>query len=751
MFLALTVPLALANDLPLKTQRFEVDVAGPLADVVLVQTFVNDRDEWLEATYVFPLPEDAAVDGMTMRVADREIVGLVKERGEARADYERAKEEGRSAALTEQERPNLFTQRVANLPPGERIEVELHLVVPLERVDGVWQLDLPLVAPPRFVPGHVEDAAAVTPPLSRDDTGLRVDVEVALETGMPLARIESPSHPETKVLVDETGAAVLAEDLPATRDFSLRWVVDAPEPRAAAMVSGEHLLLTFEPPEAPAREDVVPREIVWVVDTSCSMSGEPLDLAKRAMESAFAGMDARDSFLVLDFNDTVSTLAPAPIPASPDNVAKGWAYVDAFEGHGGTDMLSGILAALRLPRDPARERYVCFLTDGYIGNETDILAAVEDELGDARLFSFGLGSSVNRYLLEEMAALGRGKVSYTGLEEDPGATVDAFLDTVAQPVLADIAVEWGDWEVEEVYPERTPDLFAGQPMRRMARVTKAGTTPIVVTGRLGDGAFRQEVAVEAVGDAETHALASTWARAKVADLEREQLWGEVAEVKTEILATALKHRLMTRYTSFVAVDRRVRNTTGDVRTVDVPANTPDGVAYDAVVSREWMPPGDPLLTVDAPADARAVVAVFPWGETVSLRWDALRGRWYHRFLVPRDVPDGALRIPVFVMEADGDVVRRERTVTIDGAAPELDVVVEVLDGFTRVTVHAEEPLRSLQVQPVGEPALRVRRELVGEEDAWAHTVELPGMWGEVEVVAKDRAMNTLRVLGEVTE
>ncbi len=749
MMLSILLPSALATELPLRSLSYEIDVAGPLADITLTQVFHNPSDTFMEAVYTFPLPGDAAVDGMVMTFADREVIGTVKERGAAREAYERAVKNGQAAALTEQQRPNVFTQSVGNLPPGEEITVTIHLVQPVEYREGAWELAVPLTVGPRFTGINTPDAAAITPPVARGDTGVRVDIGVALETGMPLARVESPTHPAT-ILSDETGATVDLVGARANKDFVLRWAVDADEPLAAAIRQGEHIVVSMEPPLSPPREDVVARELIWVVDTSCSMSGTPLDLAKRAMSQAFDSMDARDSFLVLDFNDQVSTLAPAPIPATEANIAAGRAYVGAFSGHGGTDMTAGIRAALQLPRDPRRERYVVFLTDGYIGNENDIFETIEAQGRDTHVYSFGLGSSVNRFLLDEMAFIGRGVAYYPPYGGDPADSVASFLDVIDQPVLSNISVDFGGHDVAEVYPSRLRDLVAGQPLFVVGEAGASSGDFVTVRGVLGNGNYERRIPVIEFGEEEDHAVASTWARQKVAALERAtRRDGDTRDA--QVLDLALDYQLLTRLTSFVAIDRKRVNRTGEQHRVDQASEIPEGVDYEAAVSREYTPPGDPLLTVIAPSDAESVTALFPWGEEVAMRWDKLRQRWYHRFLVPRGVDDGEIFVDIEVIDALGRRSVRTQRIVVDGKAPELDVDVEVSDGFTRVTVFADEPLRSIVVQPMGEPSRRVRLDIAPGTDAFAHTLELPGMWGQVELVAKDLAMNTILVRAEGRE
>ena len=741
--LALTATSAGAFELPLEHVEYDIVIVGPVAEITVRQTWRNPGDTFIEGTYVFPLQPDAAVNDLVMHVQGREIRSQIRPRDEARQVYEQARANGQAAALTEQERPNLFTQSVANLPPHAPIEVEIHVVQPLARVDGQWELVVPLVVGPRFLSGHEDDPERITPPVSATDTGLRATLDVRADVGQAVKLVGSPSH-TWAVQKDPQGFSAQLTDVPLTRDAVLRWSPHVDKPVAVALREGDHVLVLFESPAAPPREQVVPREIIWVVDTSCSMSGEPLDLAKRAMSEAFAGMDSRDSFTVLDFNSRVSSLAPAPIAASAENIGRGSAYVQAFRGEGGTDMLDGIKAALSLPRDPRRQRFVAFLTDGYIGNEQEILGTIEDLRGDTSLFSFGLGSSVNRYLLDEMARSGQGTATYTTLAESPEAAVSGFLDTIARPVLTDVSVDWGAGA--EATPDRIPGLFAGQPLYAVARVPRE-TQTVTITGRLGGGTTTITMPIVDLGEGD--GVSTLWARGKIGELERAQHWGEIPEVKQEIVAVALKYRVLTRYTSFVAVDKKVINRTGESLRVDVPLDVPDGVSFEATVSRPFTPPGDPLLTVDAPADARSVTAWFPWGELANLRWDPLRERWFYRFLVPHGASDGVIEVPVVIVDAHGQIHTTSQTITVDGAAPEIEVDVVIDAGRTVVTVHAEEPLRRLRVQPAGRPDKAIDRS--GLADARAHVFVFDGEWFDFDVVAKDLALNTLDLEASAAE
>jgi len=607
------VAAAWSAGLPLAEVSYDVEVTGPLADVVVEQTFTNPHDRPIEATYLFPLHEESAVDEMSITIGSRVIEAEIRDREAARDEYERALAEGRTAALTEQERPNLFTQTVGHISPGEDIVVRLHLVQPVPRSEGVYELVLPLAITPRFVPGG-EEADRITPAIATTygpegevatDTGVRADIDVDVQVGIDLATFESPSH-ALEVVSRSGGGRVQLGEVPMDRDFVLRWSFHADEPRAATLHQDGHLLLVVEPPVAPPREAIVPRELVWVVDASGSMEGEPIALVKQAMAQAFDSMDERDSFDVLHFAEEVQVLAPEPLPATPPNLERGRAYVQTFTASGGTIMFPAIAAALTLPGDPPRKRFVAFLSDGAISNEEYILAAVEDHRGDASVFPVAVGPSPNRHLIEEMARSGRGRPFYIGSQEDPAAAVREMLEVISSPVLVDVEVDWGAWEVDEVYPERIPDLFPGDPLLVVARV-HGGSGPVEVSGTL---AGRQLAARTPVVEAQPGtAVGVTWARQKVGDLERQQYWGDVPEIREEIVRTALEYRLVTRYTSFVAVDRVVRGVGRPPAEVEMPLQLPAGLELEGF----RRPAPGPGTTLDV-----AIGRQRPWEKTPAL-------------------------------------------------------------------------------------------------------------------------------------
>jgi Ca-activated chloride channel homolog len=576
-------------DVPLKHTTVAITVSGHLADVEVKQIFQNPYKNKIEATYLFPLPTQAAVNSMSLTTGGVTIEGEIKLRDEAKQIYTAALAKGNVAVLLTQERPNLFQQHVANIEPGAELTVTLRYVQALPYDDGAYELVFPMVAGPRHVPAsskiRPEDAKLVQP--SALPAGLRpahdISLSVALDAGVPIGAVTSPSHLLSLTRDGDRRAAISlgAGDTIPNKDFILRYAVAGQTPQLAVMThrSGESgaLFLVAQPPAQAAQVAVAPRELVFVLDTSSSMAGAPLAKAKEAIRQTLKTMGPDDTFQIIRFDDTASALGARPINNKPRNIELALHWLDALGATGGTDMIPGLKAALTFPHDPARLRIVAFLTDGYIGNEDEVLAAVQANLGPARLFSFGVGSAVNRYLLEELAAIGRGTVQVVRPDEDTAAAVASFTRRIARPVLTDVMISWGGLDVQSVVPAAIPDLFVGQPLVVSARFGKPGRGTVVVTATSGGRPVRFELAVELPEKAERPAVASVWARARIAELSRQQLRGEKDAIRKEITDLALSHHLMTAYTAFVAVDGSKVTKEGKVTTVAVPVHVPQGV------------------------------------------------------------------------------------------------------------------------------------------------------------------------------
>ncbi len=593
-------------ELPLVHTDVDAEISGFIADVEVRQVYANPFDEPIEAVYLFPLPDDGAVDDMQMRVGDRVIVGEIHRREEARQIYEEARDAGKTAALLDQERPNIFQQSVANILPGDAVEVVIHVVQPLKYEDGGYEWAFPMVVGPRFVPAQgtgesggtspAEDAERLAAPVSPVRTGNDISLRAWVDAGMAIQDIRSSSHEIdiTREGESAAGVAISPKDSIPNKDFILRYDLAGEAPEAALLTHrseelGGYFLMMIQPQAAEfVTDDVVtPKEMVFVVDTSGSMRGYPLDKAKEAMTLAISEMNPDDRFYVMDFNSTVSSLSPTTLSNTKENRRRGLKFVEDFRGEGGTNMLEGMKAALDLEADPELLRTVLFMTDGYIGNETQILAAVEEHLGNSRLYSFGVGSSVNRYLLDRMAKVGRGHVQYLRQDEDADPAIAAFYERIRNPLLTDIDVQFEGVEVVDVYPDPVPDLFAGQPIILVGRYEQPGEGVVRVTGKIRGREHVQEIPVVFPESQPEHdALASLWARTVIEDLESRQYRGQNEAIVEEITELALKYRLMSRYTSFVAVEEQVVNEDGAPKTVRVPLETPEGVDHAGIFGGE---------------------------------------------------------------------------------------------------------------------------------------------------------------------
>jgi Ca-activated chloride channel family protein len=722
-----------AASFPLQSIEVKGRVVGTLAEVEVAHRFENPFDAILEATYTFPLPQNAAVDAMQMRIGERVIRAQLKTKQDARDTYNKAKTEGRKTALLEQERPNIFSQSVANIGPGETIEVRLryHEVVSFE--GGVFEMVVPTTVGPRFIPGtpegrsglgvspntnQVKDASRITPPLRMENAGHipRLKIEMAIAPGLPIHRLVSPSHAVDVAADGNEVRVVLANDEERpNKDFILRYRLGTEKPTATVMAhkTGElgHLMVQIQPPLQTTGDQIRPRELVFVVDNSGSMSGRPMEAAKNLMRLALKEMRPNDAFKILRFSERASSLSPHALNATEENVRKGLAYVDAMRGMGGTMMIEGVKAALDPEPSQDRVRFVLFLTDGYIGNDTQIIGEVKKRVKNSRLFSLGVGSSVNRYLLERMAQVGRGAVQYVGYGDDAAKLVSQFYGRIESPVMTDIQVDWGGLGVQDQNPMLIADLFSGQPLTFFARYEDSGEAEIKIVGRVGTRKFTLPIQVKLPKqETKNDVIATLWARREIEELELENINPQKRDPDLIRQATqiALDYEILSAYTSFVAVEDRVSvDPTGKKVAALQPVEMPDGMSPTGIpqssFTRTHIPPGDPVLSVRAPADAKRVWAYFPFGERMALRWDKNNERWFVRFLVPKGWDDGVYQVRIVVEEKNGQRRRFELPYTLDGKGPKLEVRLnqsryapgqELL-----VSVKSDEKLKRLTMQP----------------------------------------------------
>jgi Ca-activated chloride channel family protein len=588
--------------LPLRHTDVKARIALHIGAVTVTQQYHNPYDSKIEAVYVFPLPEDAAIREFVMQIGERRIRGIIREREEARQVYLEARRRGHVASLLTQERPNVFTQAVANIEPGKRIDIAITYFHAMRWQDGGFEFAFPMVVGPRYNPAGSVDGVGAAPAGRPGASGQKTEVpylppdvlsthdialEVDLDAGLPLEAIESPTH-VVDIRRPSPAKAVVTlgrNDRIPNKDFVLRWRLGGRGVRTAVALhrdeAGATFALLLVPPAELAEIPPVPREMIFVLDCSGSMDGYPIAAAKRALAKCLQRLGPDDSFQVLRFSVNASGLGPAPVPATPENVRRGLRYIEGLQGEGGTEMLTGIRAALDTPHAPGRYRIVSFLTDGLIGNEDQVLSEVRRRLGPARIFSFGVGSAVNRHMIEGLARVGRGTATYVLDDDASRAAADALYARIERPALTDLAVEGA----VEVHPSPLPDLFAGQPVVITGRLAGDGPAALRVRGSLGGKPWDVDVPLS---EAAAHpALGAVWARAKIASLHERMAVSasDAQECAPAIRATALAHGLLSEYTAFVAVDSLSRTEGSFGTTVVQPVPAPKGVPYETTVEK----------------------------------------------------------------------------------------------------------------------------------------------------------------------
>jgi Ca-activated chloride channel family protein len=617
---------------PVLSTTVEIHVTGVIARAVVRQEFTNPSQAWAEAVYVFPLPENAAVDHLRIQIGDRIIEGVIQERGAAKATYEAAKQEGRRTALVEQERPNVFTTSAANIAPGATIAVEIQYQHRLHYNAGQYRLRFPMVVGPRYVPGmavsaiatsavtpvvstttvanevvrstrasgstaaggitaapesdETDDASRITPPVRHPDAGKinPVSITIDLTPEAPLSRLDSPYH---AIKVTPVGAGqyrIELEDgaVPADRDFELVWeLVPGAAPTAALFtetVGSETFALLMLTPPAPAARDIVrvPRETIFVIDTSGSMEGASIEQAKAAADLALSRLRAGDSFNVIEFNTYSRSLFGAAEPATPANVAHAQQWVRQLRARGGTEMQAALMLALDGIDHPGRLRQVIFLTDGGVSNESRLFQTIHDRLGDSRLFTIGIGSAVNSHFMTQAAHHGRGTFTYISKIDEVRERMDALFRKIESPVITDVRLELDATTAVDALPAHIPDLYLGEPV---VVTLRADMMPVraVLRGRIGAREWAQEVPLHRVTP--ESGLSVQWAREKIAALMESRRTGASAdEVRQAVVAVALEHHLVSAYTSQVAVDLTPVRRGGDLNTHEIELNAPDGWA-----------------------------------------------------------------------------------------------------------------------------------------------------------------------------
>lgn len=591
---------------PLKHTDVKAHISAYIATVDVTQKYENPFDAKIEAVYVFPLPENAAINEFIMTIGDRSIRGIIRERKEAEQVYREARAQGHVASLLTQERANVFTQKVANIEPGKAIDINIKYLHTLAYDDGWYEYVFPMVVGPRYNPPNttngIDAVARGQAPNSNQSTAVEylkptersghdIALTLDIDAGVAVEQVRSMNHTiETKTDdANRTNVRLAALDSIPNKDFVLRYKVAGERVKSALLThesdKGKYFSLMLFPPAEIASLPRAAMEMIFVIDCSGSMNGKPIEQAKAAVEYALKHLRADDTFQIVQFSSTASQFGASPVAANLENINKGVQYVRNLNGEGGTEMLNGIRAALDFPHDDNRLRFVSFLTDGFIGNESDILANIHAKLGSSRIFSFGVGSAPNRFLMDRMAVLGRGAAAYLSLNDNGGEVMDRFFAKISHPAMTDVALDFGGMQVEDVYPSRVPDLFVGRPIVVTGRYRGEGTPSIQVSGRAGAVAQSFYVNADSSASGRHDGLAAVWARMKIAELADRSTYEGTNELPQEITQLALAHSLMSSFTAFVAVDS-LSQTAGTVgTTVHVQVPVPDGVKYETTVGQ----------------------------------------------------------------------------------------------------------------------------------------------------------------------
>ncbi|MCX2835038.1 marine proteobacterial sortase target protein [Microbulbifer thermotolerans] len=630
--------------------RAHIAIRGLMAEVVLQQVFSNLSDDWQEALYVLPLPEQAAVSGLEIRVGERRIIGKVREREEAAKIYAEARAAGKRAALLEQQRPNLFTNKVANIAPGERIQVQVTFLQPVHYDGGKFSLRMPTTLTPRYIPGEavtntgvalavnrhgwamptdqVPDAHKITPFMwPAFDTGVpsggatqsdpesggsgaalagshKIAIEVELDSGLPLADIDSPYHDiDVEKKADGSyGIRLRKGETEMDRDFALFWKPrPSAMPRAAlfsqpAVSDGKeshYLQLLLLPPDTKQSARRLAREVVYVIDTSGSMSGVSIRQAKESLQLALSRLRPIDRFNVIEFNTSSRAFFPRPVAAEAANIRLASAQIEGLQASGGTEMAQALRLALsqQMPDADNLVHQVVFITDGAVGNERALFELIQQSLGDARLFTVGIGSAPNNHFMRKAAQFGRGAFVTIGDLSEVQQRMEALFTKLEHPLATDLQIQWPRGLVVDAYPKRIPDLYRGEPMQLVAKIEGALAGELQLRGRLAGRQFVQRLALKENESDGSGGLGSLWARAKIESLRDRQLQlGERSRageaLRDEILQLALDHQLVSPYTSFVAVEEKIARPAADNLSTSA---VPNAVARGQLLQQQTYP------------------------------------------------------------------------------------------------------------------------------------------------------------------
>ncbi len=625
--------------------KASISISGMIAAVELTQAFRNPSDQWVEGRYVFPLPENAAVNAMEMQIGERLIKGKIKEKKEAKKIYNEAKAAGKKTSLLEQHRPNLFSQKVANIAPHETIIVRLRYLQPVDYDQNLFNLRFPMTLTPRYIPGasdladnkpvsgsseknidindkgwgwskptdQVPDAHLITPAMTTNDSNTTqmlnpITLEITLDAGLPLAAITSAYH-DISITKEAEQHKILLSDgkVSMDRDFVLSWQAIANSAPTAAIfnetIDGDDysLIMLMPPSKVPhsGQQNVplIKKEAIFIIDTSGSMGGTSIKQAKSGLQYALKQLSPQDRFNIIEFNSDFSTLHTEPVIANQSNIKQALKFVGRLQAGGGTEMLGALTEALQQPHQKTHLKQIIFITDGSVGNEDQLFRRIHNSLKDARLFTVGIGSAPNSFFMRKAAEFGRGSFTYIGDINEVDEKMQTLFTKINTPTMRDIVIEDSQGQPLNIYPNPLPDLYEGEPL--IAAIHKdyeAGT--LVIKGQYRQQPWQQQLTFN---HGKNHSgVANLWARKKIEALLDQERTGKNSNdnnektIKEEIIEVALRHQLMSPYTSFVAVEEIISRPQGkSLNKNGIPNAIPQGqtlqtVPYPQTATPLWL-------------------------------------------------------------------------------------------------------------------------------------------------------------------
>lgn len=586
------------DSLPLKETKVDTNINGVIAETYVTQTYANEGKNPINASYVFPASTKVSVHGMKMEIGNEVITAKIKEKEEAKAEFEEAKEEGKSASLLEQQRANVFTMDVANIMPGDTVKIQLHYTELIDSTEGTYEFVFPTVSGPRY-PSPSEDSNedsnqwVASPYLKEGQTPSgSYEIAVNLSTGVPITDLACKSH-EVNITYDNESTAKVTlsnpEDYAGNRDFILDYKLTGEDVGCGLMLqSGEKenfFMLMVQPPERVKTEDIPPREYIFVLDVSGSMYGYPLDTAKDLIRDLVTSLKETDTFNLILFSDEFSQMSPESVSATAENIEQAVRLIDQQEGGGGTELAPALQRAMDIPRKEQVSRSIVTITDGYLSGEKEIFEMIDKNLSTTSFFSFGIGTAVNRYLIDGIAKAGQGEAFVVTDPADASETAGRFRTYIQSPVLTDIQVSYDGFDVYDTQPSSLPTLFAQKPITIFGKWKGEPAGTIRITGKTGNQDYAQDISVSETKPLEANnALPYLWARKKVEALMDYGFSEDEEAVKKEVTQLGLDYSMLTSYTSFIAVTETVRNTEGGSTDVNQPQPLPQHVSNLSVGS-----------------------------------------------------------------------------------------------------------------------------------------------------------------------